>query len=424
MRILWLSMTPGLLHENEGTGNYGGSGWIGALQHLYMESYADNNTLGLVYLSQNDEGVVYKENVYYFPVIKKRESHVRKLLKYYGPNISHNISSYDDAVLKIIDGFKPDIIHLFGLENPFASILSRTGVPTVIHLQGLIGPCYNAYFPASINRSSFFWPPSKREWVFRNGFLYDNSVLKLRANIELNLFREGHYFMGRTDWDFSLSRLLSPESSYFHVGEALRTPFYSKKGAWRISGDKFIIVSTISETVYKGLDLILKTAHLLSSLLSPDFEWWVVGVNEKSNIVRFFERSLSIKGRENNVVYKGTFQADDLSELLLKASVYVHPSYIDNSPNSLCEAQILGLPVISTNVGGTSSLVRHQKSGLLIPSNGVYELAYWLVELNHNSDLALSLSKCGCEESSLRHDRKTIIDTVMSVYQRILDESS
>lgn len=41
------------------------------------------------------------------------------------------------------------------------------------------------------------------------------------------------------------------------------------------------------------------------------------------------------------------------------------PSHIENSPNNLCEAMILGMPCIATDAGGTSTLLSNMKDGLL-----------------------------------------------------------
>ena len=43
--------------------------------------------------------------------------------------------------------------------------------------------------------------------------------------------------------------------------------------------------------------------------------------------------------------------SEQVAQELSSSRVYIHPAIIDNSPNSLCEAQIVGCPVIAANVG-------------------------------------------------------------------------
>lgn len=102
--------------------------------------------------------------------------------------------------------------------------------------------------------------------------------------------------------------------------------------------------------------------------------------------------------------------------------VYVHPSNIDNSPNNVCEAQLLGLPVIATNVGGVSSLIEHKNTGILVPANAPYELAYWLKYLSVNVDFAKQLSHNGYEAAKVRHDKSTIIRDLIATYESIVKE--
>lgn len=421
MRILWLSMTPGLLHEGQGTGNYGGSGWIGALQHLFCNAHTKDK-LALSFISDSDKEKVEKNGVLYYPIYEKPENPIKKIYRYYYGYKSYNRELYVKQLLDVIHDYKPDIIHLFGLENPLATILNRTSIPIVVHIQGLLGPCSNAFYPSSFSRYSLFWPPTRREWLFRNGFLYSKKTLDIKALKESDLFKDAHFFMGRTEWDLHLTRLMSSKAFYYKVSEALRPLFYDNAGRWTYSEGKFIITSTISETIYKGLDLILKTAKILKQETNLDFEWNVVGVSENSNIVRFFEHSLQIYSKNVNVIYVGIMNAETLINNSLKSSVYVHPSYIDNSPNSICEAQLLGLPIIATNVGGVSSLIQHKENGILVPANEPYETAFWLKELSEKPAMALTLSQNGISTAIKRHDRNQILKDLLDSYKQIISK--
>ena len=422
MRILWLSPTPGLLHEGEGTGGYGGSGWVGALQHLLMENSPHQHQLGIVYpdYSQADQQTL-RADVSYYPVPVRQKGRLEKLRHYYGGYHSYDRLQYVAEVQRIICSFHPDVIHLFGLENPFATLLGHTDVPILVHLQGLLGPCSSTFFPSGVSRHSFWWPPTVREWLWRNGYQFAKRELDALAQRETELCQCCQHYMGRTTFDYQFSRLQSPTSSYHRVNEALRPSFYAHAGQWQPHADQFVITSTISDTVYKGLDLILKTAQLLRHTTRLDFEWQVVGLNEDAGLVRFFERSLSIQSSDVGVRYMDVMTAEQLVEHSLRASVYVHPSYIDNSPNSVCEAQILGLPVIATRVGGVDSLIEHNVSGLLVPANAPYELAYWITQLASNPSLSASLSQQGCATANLRHDRASIIHDLLSAYVYTLE---
>ena len=228
--------------------------------------------------------------------------------------------------------------------------------------------------------------------------------------------------MGRTCWDKHLSTFLAPQATYFHVDEVLRDSFYEHAGEWVPREGKLTICSTISETVYKGLDVILKTARLLRQSTDIDFEWKVIGVSAGSSIVAHFERCLGIDSQSVNIRYEGKKSEQELVSLLKSSTIYVHPSYIDNSPNSLCEAQILGLPVIATFVGGIPSLIEDGKTGLLVPANAPYELASLIKQLYESEDLQCSMGRQAAEVALHRHDPQTIYRSLVHTYEHIIKE--
>jgi glycosyltransferase involved in cell wall biosynthesis len=102
------------------------------------------------------------------------------------------------------------------------------------------------------------------------------------------------------------------------------------------------------------------------------------------------------------------------------ASLFVHPSYIDNSPNSLCEAQLMGIPVISTDVGGISSLIEHNKTGFLVPSNDPYTLATQIISVHEDVLLAEVVGANARKAAIGRHDVSTIVNTNISIYKALL----
>lgn len=109
----------------------------------------------------------------------------------------------------------------------------------------------------------------------------------------------------------------------------------------------------------------LKTAKLLKDHTDFDFEWLIAG---PTGSFSFFEKNERTPHDAVNIKFLGTLSAEDLAVQLAEADIYVHTAYIDNSPNSLCEAQIIGIPVITTYVGGIPSLVKNYETGILIPS--------------------------------------------------------
>ena len=94
---------------------------------------------------------------------------------------------------------------------------------------------------------------------------------------EMNCHRERvihqgiFHYLGRTDWDMRVSHIMNVKSHYYHVDEILRESFYDE--TQRTIPRNLTIITTISSPLYKGFDLVLKTAKILKENLMLDFEW-------------------------------------------------------------------------------------------------------------------------------------------------------
>jgi glycosyltransferase involved in cell wall biosynthesis len=67
--------------------------------------------------------------------------------------------------------------------------------------------------------------------------------------------------------------------------------------------------------------------------------------------------------------------------------IFLNTTHYDNTPISVIEAIALGLPVISTNVGGIPYLLEHRKTALLVDDNDVNGMVASIKELIENEDL-------------------------------------
>lgn len=410
MRILWFSVTPSLFNPH--SNGHNGGGWIASLEQIVRQN--KDVELGIAFNFPDNDFKYENDCVSYYPIKIEKQSFVGKLFK--KSDEGNRIAKY----LQIIEDFKPDLIQIFGSENDFGIICKHTDVPVVIHIQGCTPPIYNALFPADMSQSDF---------IFKNGLSTGLRFMGLRskktfyqnAEREIEIIQSCKYFMGRTEWDKSLVDLFNPKAKYFHCEEALRDSFIESAKRWKYTEEKKkIIISVISRPWYKGCDLILKTASLLKRFTDIDFEWQVYGIPE----MKFYESVYGIKAEDVNVRPMGTATKEELVEALCASSCYVHTSYIDNSPNSICEAQILGVPVIATNVGGISSIVENGKDGILFPANAPYTAASLIKNITSNKALAEELSKQAIAKATERHNPESIGNRLFEIYRSIVQENS
>ena len=76
----------------------------------------------------------------------------------------------------------------------------------------------------------------------------------------------------------------------------------------------------------------------------------------------------------------------------LQSHVFVCPSFIENSPNSVGEAQLLGIPCIASFVGGVSDMVVDGETGLLYRFEEVEMLAAAVCRIFTDDKFAKRLS--------------------------------
>ena len=409
MRILFASTSPGALQS--GSNSYFGVGWMSSLQGLLEEEKGIELALAFPTGENLPSGKRYGKT-HYFPLYRPGRSPLGKLAYYYGGYrkllSEDNISN---LLIPVIESFQPDLIHIFGTESDIPLVMMHTDVPCLIHLQGLLGACHQAFFPPDIDEKTFRKEfVNIRENVLRNGIRFNYREMGVRADREEEYLRRCRFFMGRTGWDKAYVLSRNPSATYFHVDEVLRPPFY-EAGKWQAKERSLTIVSTISDVLYKGFGLILRTASILKDMVD-DFTWTVIGVNPSDPTVRFFEKHYGISHTEVNVECAGVLPAERIIPLLQEAIVFVHPSYIDNSPNSLCEAQYLGVPAIATDVGGISTLMASQPWNL-VPPGDPHALASRIMRITpEDNQMSDALG---------RHDKKVIRDGIVSAYEFILN---
>ena len=104
----------------------------------------------------------------------------------------------------------------------------------------------------------------------------------------------------------------------------------------------------------------------------------------------------------------------------LNAHLFICPSSIENSPNSLGEAQLLGVPVIAAYVGGTPDMVAHNETGLLYRFEEVEMLAEHIRNIFTNTTIALSLSKNSIHAAQERHHQTNNLQQMISIYNSII----
>jgi len=364
---------------------------------------------------------------------KFEEHQVDGIIYYMVP--SKNMSKTDRRQVvkckEALHSFHPDLIHIHGTEYSLAKAVCMANegkVKTVANIQGLAGP-YTRYADGGLSLFEKCTNITPLDF-YRNTFLLKaKKSFKHRAVCENYVITHISDIIGRTQWDQDHVMTINPKLHYHFMNETLRDSFY-KEPTWNLDHcKKHTIFVSNSGAPLKGAHQVLNALTIIIKIY-PDtvvnFCGSSVMDSNFNTMVRFQGYNLYLRklvkklGLKNNVCFLGTLTESQMKQAFLDAHVYVMPSAIENSPNSLCEAQILGVPVVASYCGGTPSLVEEGKTGYMYRYEEVEMLAHTIMRVFEQKDLA-ELSYIEKQTALARHDREVNANCLVEIYRKIVN---
>ena len=117
--------------------------------------------------------------------------------------------------------------------------------------------------------------------------------------------------------------------------------------------------------------------------------------------------------------FLGSLSAEQMKEQYLLANVFVLPSTMENSPNSLGEAMLLGVPCVAADVGGVTTMLEPEKEGFVYPSTAPYMLAGSLEKVFAMGEQAEQLGLRARSHARVTHDPDTNLRTLLEIYRSL-----
>lgn len=152
---------------------------------------------------------------------------------------------------------------------------------------------------------------------------------------------------------------------------------------------ELIVTSIASLIPRKGTDVLIKAAkNVLNEM--PNARFVLVGGGEEEPYKRLAENL----GIGDKVIFMGLIK-DYPYHILKDTDVFVHASYAESFGLSIAEAQLMGIPVVATKVGGVPEVVNNEKSGILVPAGDSESLALAIIMLLNDEGLRKDLGNFG-----------------------------
>lgn len=120
-------------------------------------------------------------------------------------------------------------------------------------------------------------------------------------------------------------------------------------------------------------------------------------------------------------MFLGYLTDEKIKERMLKTHVMLMPSLIENSPNSIGEAMLLGTPVVAANVGGVRSIMQEGREGYLYPCFDKNKMVKKICRIFDQDKLAVRFSQNERRRARELYDRLNNAGQLLSIYNEIIN---
>lgn len=437
MKILWIiNITMPDASEQLGMARPVIGGWLSGYQDALLQEHPDDVELHIIQPAligdcQNIStthiatGATVHHHIFPNSWLKLNYAFPAEIGSRISP-LSNQLAAY---LLQVNEEVQPDVIHLHGTEFPHSLLwVEACGMDhTLVSIQGLTH-VYARYYMGGLTPQEQC--PSFHDLRYKCSLKKGQQELEQRGAFERRLLAQVEHIAGRTLWDHDHTLTQNPKLQYHVLQEVLREPFYAADNQWKLEHcHRHTIFVSQSHYPIKGLHKLLEALPLVLQQY-PDTQLRIVGNDPTEE--RWWQRTTYANALRNRIehpaigyslrphlTFIGALSGEQMAEEYRLAHLFVSPSSIENSSNSVCEAQLLGTPVVASYVGGVMDLLENGKAGLLYRYEEVEVLAQAICRIFADDDLALQLSQREREIAIQRHDRKQIAYTLYNLYREI-----
>ena len=298
---------------------------------------------------------------------------------YYPYRLSRSVDPIEDSrsigdLSRVFHSHTPDLVHSFDTKPNFLTPIAAHRMKVRATVRTITG-MGRVFSPGSVG-TRFLRPVYKQLFRYTDKltdttvFQNENDMNFFKTNGMVKSGKEKLVRGSGIDVNELMAQVPSPD-----IAENL-------KAQLGLSG-KFV-VTMVSRIIHqKGVLEFLKAAEIVCQRL-PGVRFLLVGPRESEGAQAVPEKE--IQKYSEYADYLG--RRSDIAALLSLSDVFVLPTMFgEGVPRSLLEAAALGLPLITTDVGGCNDVVTHSWNGLLVPGKSARQVAEAVEQLFAQADL-------------------------------------
>ena len=257
---------------------------------------------------------------------------------------------------KLLKKIQPDVIHVWGSENSYPSILREASVPTIMSMQGILSE-YD-----------------------RIGSFGNNWRMRMQAWFEKKWVPLATLVTSESEWGKEKVKRIAPHADCRIVEYGVNPSFYALK--WHPSFHEPCILYTGGGEWRKGFDLIMDAMAIPPV---PVWKCWIAGsVHENERRKWKFL---------THVEFLGNLKWDEMQQRMTRIWGLVLPTRADTSPNTVKEARVIGIPVITSINGGQAGYIRDGENGIIVDPLTPGELRAAIEQLLSDHGYAVSMGE-------------------------------
>ena len=402
-------------------------GWLSAMLDRFLQEQRRNRiTLGIAFPVTEETGNIDKDMM----LGEEEFCHCYGFVEDLNTPEQYD-NTIEERMKKIIEDFKPDIVHIFGTEFPHTLACVRAyrrPTRTLISIQGLVSACEEAYMadlPKKVQRQVTF-----RDFVRKDSLKQQQKKFHKRGVYEKEAIRLAGHVAGRTDFDRESAAMINPEARYHLLNETMRSCFYRDR--WKRNDCiPYSIFLSQGDYPLKGFHYLLQAMPAVLAEY-PEAQIFVAGNNilqnatwkdrvKRSAYGKYLKKLIKENNLKDKVTMLGNLDAEGMKEQFLKSHVFVCPSALENSPNSLGEAMLLGLPCVAADVGGIHNILMDGGDGLLYPGGSVEGLSEKLIEIFSKESISERYSMNARRHARETHDADQNYYKMIRIYREIVE---
>lgn len=296
-------------------------------------------------------------------------------------------------IRRCLQRLKPDLVHAWGTERGAALVASRCPYPYLVTMQGLL-----QWYLQQVDLGWLFRLEARLERVS----LRRASVVTVESNFGVNWLRQ-HY----------------PALQVHQAEHAPSWLFHRLQRCPQTQPLRFLFVGVMS--LIKGTDLLLLALERLRSEL--DFQLTIIG----SVTPEFLQRMQAVTSAAlwERVSLRHNLTQAEVAAELQRTTLVLFPTRADNSPNSVKEAVVAGVPVVASAIGGIVDYVLPGRNGLTFPAG---DLEGFVAAIRQAVAHPL-FGRGGVEPAALEQMRaylspKLMAERFVAAYQRVLTQAA